>query len=414
MTPYEIMLSESQERMLLVVKRGREAEVERIFEKWDLDAVRVGEVTDDGLMRVRGPRRGRRRDPEPRARRRSARLRPPDVAGRDTCEGQRFDLASLRKPRRRRVQALAGVADDRQQALDLPEHTTTWSAPTRIVLAGLGAASSASKERAGARDVARRQRALLLLDPRQGGAARGRRGARNVACAGGAADRRDQLPQLRQPRAAGDHVAVRRGRRAGIGDACRASTPRSPAATSASTTRPTGGDPAHPGDRRGRVIEDASKCAARRSSRPRRRSSCWATRGELGGSVPPRPCTAGAAAAADRPRSKRRATLLVELIRAERLVARRTTARRRLRRRAGGVLLRHRRATGPRLDGVPGGGDRATCVVRRIGVAGRRVDREPPRDAVAWRPHPASAAIGHGGRVPCAPSKPVTVTSACQ
>jgi phosphoribosylformylglycinamidine synthase II len=53
MTPYEIMLSESQERMLLVVKEGREAEVERIFEKWDLHAVRIGQVTDDGLLRVR-------------------------------------------------------------------------------------------------------------------------------------------------------------------------------------------------------------------------------------------------------------------------------------------------------------------------------------------------------------------------
>jgi phosphoribosylformylglycinamidine synthase len=53
MTPYEIMLSESQERMLLVVKRGREAEVERIFEKWDLHAVHIGEVTDDGLLRVK-------------------------------------------------------------------------------------------------------------------------------------------------------------------------------------------------------------------------------------------------------------------------------------------------------------------------------------------------------------------------
>ncbi len=53
MTPYEIMLSESQERMLLVVKRGREAEVERIFEKWDLHAVRIGEVTTDGMLRVR-------------------------------------------------------------------------------------------------------------------------------------------------------------------------------------------------------------------------------------------------------------------------------------------------------------------------------------------------------------------------
>src|SRR5258705_185868 len=53
MTPYEIMLSESQERMLMVVKRGREAEVEEIFEKWDLHAVRVGEVTTDGRLRVR-------------------------------------------------------------------------------------------------------------------------------------------------------------------------------------------------------------------------------------------------------------------------------------------------------------------------------------------------------------------------
>jgi phosphoribosylformylglycinamidine synthase len=53
MTPYEIMLSESQERMLLVAKRGREAEVERVFEKWDLHAVRIGEVTSDPVLRVK-------------------------------------------------------------------------------------------------------------------------------------------------------------------------------------------------------------------------------------------------------------------------------------------------------------------------------------------------------------------------
>jgi phosphoribosylformylglycinamidine synthase len=53
MTPYEIMLSESQERMLLVVKRGREREVEKIFEKWDLHAAHVGDVTDDGKLRIR-------------------------------------------------------------------------------------------------------------------------------------------------------------------------------------------------------------------------------------------------------------------------------------------------------------------------------------------------------------------------
>jgi phosphoribosylformylglycinamidine synthase len=52
MTPYEIMLSESQERMLLVVKKGREAEVEAIFEKWDLHAAHIGDVMTDGFLRV--------------------------------------------------------------------------------------------------------------------------------------------------------------------------------------------------------------------------------------------------------------------------------------------------------------------------------------------------------------------------
>ena len=52
MTPYEIMLSESQERMLLVAQKGREHEVFRVFEKWGLDAVEVGKVTTDDKLRV--------------------------------------------------------------------------------------------------------------------------------------------------------------------------------------------------------------------------------------------------------------------------------------------------------------------------------------------------------------------------
>jgi phosphoribosylformylglycinamidine (FGAM) synthase-like enzyme len=52
MTPYEIMLSESQERMLIVAKQGREDEVLRVFEKWDLNASVVGRVTDDGHVRL--------------------------------------------------------------------------------------------------------------------------------------------------------------------------------------------------------------------------------------------------------------------------------------------------------------------------------------------------------------------------
>ncbi|HLY16985.1 MAG TPA: phosphoribosylformylglycinamidine synthase subunit PurL, partial [Bryobacteraceae bacterium] len=53
MTPYEIMLSESQERMLLVAEKGREDEVFRVFRKWGLDAVTIGRVTGDGLLRVK-------------------------------------------------------------------------------------------------------------------------------------------------------------------------------------------------------------------------------------------------------------------------------------------------------------------------------------------------------------------------
>ncbi|WP_231956285.1 phosphoribosylformylglycinamidine synthase subunit PurL [Aneurinibacillus soli] len=52
MTPYEMMLSESQERMLVVVHEGREAEVEKIFEKWGLHSVVIGRVTDDGKLRL--------------------------------------------------------------------------------------------------------------------------------------------------------------------------------------------------------------------------------------------------------------------------------------------------------------------------------------------------------------------------
>src|SRR4051794_25383473 len=53
MTPYEILLSESQERMLIIAKRGKEHVVREIFEKWDVPCAEIGRVTDDGMMRVR-------------------------------------------------------------------------------------------------------------------------------------------------------------------------------------------------------------------------------------------------------------------------------------------------------------------------------------------------------------------------
>jgi phosphoribosylformylglycinamidine synthase len=53
MTPYEILLSESQERMLIIIEQGREEEVERIFDKWDLPWAEIGHVTDTGQMVVK-------------------------------------------------------------------------------------------------------------------------------------------------------------------------------------------------------------------------------------------------------------------------------------------------------------------------------------------------------------------------
>jgi len=53
MTAYEMLLSESQERMLLVAEKGREGEVFHVFKKWGLDAVTIGCVTDDGKLRIR-------------------------------------------------------------------------------------------------------------------------------------------------------------------------------------------------------------------------------------------------------------------------------------------------------------------------------------------------------------------------
>jgi phosphoribosylformylglycinamidine synthase len=57
MSAYDILLSESQERMLLIARAGREEDVKRIFDKWDLQAAVIGRVTDDGLFRARWHRK---------------------------------------------------------------------------------------------------------------------------------------------------------------------------------------------------------------------------------------------------------------------------------------------------------------------------------------------------------------------
>ena len=90
MTPYEMMLSESQERMLMVLKPGREAEAEAIFRKWELDFAVIGEVTDTGHMVLEWNGEVVCDIPLAPARRRGAALRPAlRRAARSTRPGRR-------------------------------------------------------------------------------------------------------------------------------------------------------------------------------------------------------------------------------------------------------------------------------------------------------------------------------------
>ncbi len=122
MTPYEIMLSESQERMLMVVKRGREAEVEQIFEKWDLHAVRVGEVTTDGKLRVKNRGEVVAEIPNRALTDEAPRVPAADV-GAGLHQGSAAALLGVARQAGRAggsLQALACVTDDREQAVGVP------------------------------------------------------------------------------------------------------------------------------------------------------------------------------------------------------------------------------------------------------------------------------------------------------
>jgi phosphoribosylformylglycinamidine synthase len=187
MTPYEIMLSESQERMLLVVKRGREAEVERIFEKWDLHAVKIGEVTADSRMRVK--ERGTTvADIPNRALTDEAPVyRRPMKEPAYIAEAQRLSLESLGTPAPspdvfRALLVSPTVASKRwvYRQYDSTVRTNT------IVLPGMGAGTVRVKgtTRALALSVDCNAR-FVYLDPFVGAQLAVAEAARNVACVGG-------------------------------------------------------------------------------------------------------------------------------------------------------------------------------------------------------------------------------------
>jgi phosphoribosylformylglycinamidine synthase II len=187
MTPYEIMLSESQERMLLVAKRGREAEVEAVFEKWDLHAVRIGTVTDDGRLRVHehgalvaDMPNGALTDAAPVYHRPMAR-----PAWLDDAQALALDtLAAPAAPADvlRRLLASPGVASKRwvYRQYDHMVRTNTIGLPGM----GAGVVRIKGTPRALALSVDGNGR-FVYLDPRLGAQLAVAEAARNVACAGG-------------------------------------------------------------------------------------------------------------------------------------------------------------------------------------------------------------------------------------
>jgi phosphoribosylformylglycinamidine synthase subunit PurL len=186
MTPYEIMLSESQERMLMVVKKGREHEVERIFEKWDLHAARIGEVTSDGRLRVRNGSDLVADIPNTSLTDEAPKYRRPMAQPAYLEEAQQLSLAALGVPPAasmvfRRLLASPEIASKRwvYRQYDHMVRTNT------LVLPGMGAGVVRIKgtRRALALSVDCNAR-FVYLDPFVGAQLAVAEAARNVACAG--------------------------------------------------------------------------------------------------------------------------------------------------------------------------------------------------------------------------------------
>ena len=223
MVPYEIMLSESQERMLLVVERGREHEVEAVFDKWDLHAVKVGEVTEGTRLKVY--ERG---------------ALVADVPNRAlTDEAPLYQRPMQEPPWQKRVQQLSlpelGAPPTAQQAFDrlIVEPTIAskrWAyrqydhtvGTNTIAQPGMSAAVVRVKgtSRGLAISVDGNGR-FCYLDPYQGARLAVAEAARNVACAGGepiGATNNLNFGNPERPEIMWQIAEAVRG----IGDACRA------------------------------------------------------------------------------------------------------------------------------------------------------------------------------------------------
>ena len=186
LTPYEVMLSESQERMLVIARRGREQEVFDLFGRWGLHCAQIGEVTPDGKLTVR-----------------EGDATVAEVAVEHLLDSPQYRLPVERPAYLDEVQLPPEIADrgDRDLAEDLLSLLGSANiASTERIWRTYDQTVGANTVRAGAGDAAivrigKSERALVLatggegrityLDPRKGGAIAVAAAARSVVCAGG-------------------------------------------------------------------------------------------------------------------------------------------------------------------------------------------------------------------------------------
>jgi phosphoribosylformylglycinamidine synthase len=191
MTPYELLLSESQERMLLVARVGCEDEVREIFARWDLDAVVVGRVTGDGRMRVRWHGETVVDIPVDPVAKSAPLLDRPRQRPAASVERQKLDLAAL-EPETDFEAALEALLDDPNQA----SKAWVWRQYDSLVLGNtaVGPGGDAAVVRVKREDGTPTEQGIAMavdcnarwcwLDPYRGAVAAVAEAARNVACTG--------------------------------------------------------------------------------------------------------------------------------------------------------------------------------------------------------------------------------------
>jgi len=191
MTPYELLLSESQERMLLVAEAGKEQQVIEIFERWDLDAAIVGKVVDGGRMKVRWHGETVVDIPVDPVAKSSPELDRPRAEPADLRERQKLDLASV-APEQDLNAALEALLD----SPNLGSKEWVYRQYDQLVQGDtlIGPGGDAALVRVRREDGTVTSKAIALsvdcnprwcwLDPREGARAAVAEAARNVACTG--------------------------------------------------------------------------------------------------------------------------------------------------------------------------------------------------------------------------------------